>query len=132
VIGRTVASLAPPEWRAQVDRNFAASRQGAWRGEFPLLHAEGHLVHLQWSLSPHVEPGVRIAIAIDVSERHELEQRRHEVLEREQAARAHGRTPQPHQGRFHRRAVARVAHAAERHHRLGAHPQAARRPRPRG
>jgi PAS domain S-box-containing protein len=89
VIGRTVASLAPPEWSAQVDRNFAASAQGAWRGEFPMLHAEGHLVHIQWSLSPQSGVDSRIATAVDVSERFELEQRRHEVLEREQVARAH-------------------------------------------
>jgi signal transduction histidine kinase/CheY-like chemotaxis protein len=47
----------------------------------------GKLVHLEWNVSSHVEPGARIAIAIDVSERFELEQRRRDVLEREQAAR---------------------------------------------
>jgi signal transduction histidine kinase/CheY-like chemotaxis protein len=58
-----------------------------WRGEFPLLGPHGVPVHLEWSVSSHVEPGVRIAIAIDVSARHELELRRRELLEREQAAR---------------------------------------------
>ena len=41
----------------------------------------------------------------------------------------HRRAHQPHEGRLHRRAVARVAGAAERHHGLDAHPQAARRQR---
>jgi PAS domain S-box-containing protein len=95
VIGSTVSSLAPPEWRAQVERDFAAS-QAAWRGELPLLHADGHLVHIEWSLSPQVGPDRRIATAMDVSDRFELEERRHDLLEREQVARAqaerHSRT----------------------------------------
>jgi PAS domain S-box-containing protein len=95
VIGITVVSLAPPQWRAQVERGFAAS-QGAWRGELPLLHADGHLVHIEWSLSPQVGRDGRIATAMDVSDRFELEQRRHDLLEREQVARAqaerHSRT----------------------------------------
>ena len=65
-------------------------------------------------MSAHVEPGLRIGIALDVSERYELEQRRLDVLEREQAARAGRRTPQPHQGRLRGRAVARAAHSAQR------------------
>jgi PAS domain S-box-containing protein len=96
VLGRTVASLAPPDWRAMIESDFATPATDAWRGEFPLEHADGSIVHLQWSLSAPVGDGTRVATAIDVSERHELEQRRHELLEREQAARAqaerHSRT----------------------------------------
>jgi PAS domain S-box-containing protein len=86
LVGRPLAEFAPPEWRSFVGRELPSPR-GAWRGEFPLVNADGHMVHLEWSMSSHAEPGVRIAIAIDVSERYELEQRRREVLEREQAAR---------------------------------------------
>jgi signal transduction histidine kinase len=39
-------------------------------------------------MSAQIEPGLRVGIALDVSERFELEGRRREVLEREQAARA--------------------------------------------
>jgi signal transduction histidine kinase/CheY-like chemotaxis protein len=96
VLGRSVASFAPPEVREQVGREFSASTYEAWRGEFPLVHPDGRTVHTQWSLSAPVGPGLRVATAIDVSERHELERRRHELLEREQAARAqaerHSRT----------------------------------------
>jgi PAS domain S-box-containing protein len=89
LIGRAVGQFAPAEWRA-LRRHATASPRAEttpWRGEFPLVGADGHLVHLEWSVSPHVEPGARIAIANDVSERFELEQRRRDVLEREQAAR---------------------------------------------
>ncbi|HYE40726.1 MAG TPA: PAS domain S-box protein, partial [Ramlibacter sp.] len=84
LVGQAVNALAPSEWRQRVAEQLAspADPRTTWRGEFPLLHAGGQPVHLEWSVSPHVEPGVRIAIAIDVSERHELEQRRREVLER--------------------------------------------------
>lgn len=87
--GRAISELAPPEWRAFVEQQVAGGRLDGrpWRGEFPLRDAAGRAVPLEWNVSSHVEPGLRIAIAIDVSERHELEQRRRDVLEREQAAR---------------------------------------------
>ena len=96
--GQPISDFAPAEWQAFVREQVArsASDGAPWRGEFPLLAAGGRRLQLEWSVSPHVEPGVRIAIASDVSERHELEERRRELLEREQAARAmaerHSRT----------------------------------------
>ena len=84
-----LSELVPPHWRERVQAQLATPAHGRapWRGEFPLVGADGAPVHLEWSVSSHVEPGVRIAIAIDVSARYELEQRRRELLEREQAAR---------------------------------------------
>jgi len=95
--GRLLSDLAPPEWTAFVETQFGAgSKAQAWRGEFPLRDSSGSQVHLDWSVSGLVESGVRIAVAIDVSERHELEMCRLELLEREQAARSvaerHNRT----------------------------------------
>lgn len=98
LIGRPLVDLAAPAWREQILARTATPAEGRapWRGEFPLVAADGRLVHMEWTISSHVEPGARIAIANDVSERHELEMRRHEVLEREQAARVeaerHSRT----------------------------------------
>jgi PAS domain S-box-containing protein len=96
LLGRPISEFAPAERAAAVERDISSTESTAWQGEFPLTRGDGRPVHLQWSVSSHGEPGLRIAIAIDVSERHELEQRRHEVLEREQAARAqaerHSRT----------------------------------------
>ncbi|GAB3647522.1 hybrid sensor histidine kinase/response regulator [Ramlibacter alkalitolerans] len=89
LMGVALSELVPAEWRERVQAQLATPAQDRppWRGEFPLLAANGEPVHLEWSVSSHVEPGVRIAIAIDVSARYELEQRRRELLEREQAAR---------------------------------------------
>jgi PAS domain S-box-containing protein len=90
LIARRLADFVPAGWRDFVEQQQRAanlSQAGPWRGEFPLLAAGGQPVYLEWSVSSHVEPGVRIAIAIDVSERYELEQRRRDLLEREQAAR---------------------------------------------
>jgi PAS domain S-box-containing protein len=97
--GRVLADLAPADVRTRALAKTTEQDEGAgrpWEGEFPLLNANGALVHLQWSMSPHVEPGLRIAIASDASERRKLEEQRRDVLEREQVARAaaerHSRT----------------------------------------
>src|SRR4051812_20121575 len=98
LLGQPVRGFAPPGQAASVDRLLSSTGAGGEpaHGEFPLLRPDGSLVHLEWSMSPHAEPGLRIAVAIDVSQRHELEGRRRDVLEREQAARAvaerHSRT----------------------------------------
>jgi signal transduction histidine kinase/ActR/RegA family two-component response regulator len=56
----------------------------------------GQKVFLDCTVSEPFGEGLRIATAVDVSERHQLEQQRRELLEREQAARAaaeqHSRT----------------------------------------
>lgn len=98
LLGKPVSSLAPAEWVAFVqERTITSIEAGAtWQGEFPIVRPDGSWRHLQWSISAHVEPGLRIGIAVDVSERQELDRRRQEVLEREQAARTvaerHSRT----------------------------------------
>ena len=98
LLGKSVSSLAPAEWVAFVqERTITSIEAGAaWQGEFPIVRPDGSWRQLQWSISAHVEPGLRIGIAVDVSERQELDRRRQEVLEREQAARTvaerHSRT----------------------------------------
>jgi PAS domain S-box-containing protein len=98
LLDRPISDLAPPEWAEFVrERTIGSLEAGAtWQGEFPLLRADGSWVYLQWSISAHLEPGLRIGIAVDVSERQELDRRRQDVLEREQAARTtaerHSRT----------------------------------------
>ncbi|MBB1600752.1 response regulator [Variovorax sp. UMC13] len=98
LLGQPVWSFAPPDWVDFVQERTITSIEvgAAWQGEFPLVRADGSWVYLQWSISAHVEPGLRIGIAVDVSERQELDRRRQEILEREQAARTvaerHSRT----------------------------------------
>jgi PAS domain S-box-containing protein len=98
LLGQLISDLAPADWTEFVNgRTITALEEGApWQGEFPLVRPDGRWVYLQWNISAHVEPGLRIGIAVDISERQELDRRRQEVLEREQAARAtaerHSRT----------------------------------------
>lgn len=98
LLGRSISDFAPPDWVDFVrEKTISAFEDGRpWQGEFPLMRPDGSQVHLEWSISSHVEPGLRVAIAVDISERIELDLRRQEVLEREQAARAvaerHSRT----------------------------------------
>ena len=88
VVGQRVVDLAPPDWAKRISDHLAQGQQGIWRGEFPLLNAAGELIHLDWSLSAHVDPGLSMAIATDISERVAMSQQREQLLEREQAARA--------------------------------------------
>lgn len=96
LIGTDIAALAPEPWREFVRGKMTGQDGASWQGEFPLLRADGRELLLEWSMSEHVEPGIRIGIATDLSERIEFERRREEVLEREQAARVlaerHSRT----------------------------------------
>jgi len=98
LIGMSISELAPASWSAFVREKTEglADAAASWQGEFPLTRPDGTLLFLEWSLSAHVEPGVRIGIALDASERMQLAQRRQDLLEREQAARAtaehHSRT----------------------------------------
>ena len=93
--GVAIASLThgegagEPEWKA-------LSEGQEWHGEFPLFHSDGSSVYLEWNISQPIDDGLRIAVATDISARHDIEERRREVLEREKAARAaaeqHNRT----------------------------------------
>lgn len=89
VLGRALSDFAPPDWADFVrEKTVDAGQSATWQGEFPLLRPSGQWVYLEWSISAHVEPGLRMAIAADISERVELDSRRQEILEREQVARA--------------------------------------------
>lgn len=89
VLGRALSDFAPPDWADFVrEKTVDAGQSATWQGEFPLLRPSGQWVYLEWSISAHVEPGLRMAIAVDISERVELDSRRQEILEREQVARA--------------------------------------------
>ncbi|WP_019701094.1 hybrid sensor histidine kinase/response regulator [Paracidovorax oryzae] len=89
VLGRSISDFAPPGWVDFVrDKTVDSGQSATWQGEFPLMRPSGQWVYLEWSISAHVEPGLRMALAADISERVELDSRRQEVLEREQAARA--------------------------------------------
>jgi PAS domain S-box-containing protein len=56
--------------------------------EIRTVQVDGATRHLEWSVSPEIEPGLRIGIAVDITDRAHFETRQQELLEREQAARA--------------------------------------------
>jgi PAS domain S-box-containing protein len=93
-----LAERAPPQWRDAATEQMTGHTHelGPWEGRFPLLRGDGSSVMIEWGMSGHVDPGLRIAIASDASVREQLESQRLEVLEREQVARAaaerHSRT----------------------------------------
>ncbi len=89
LIGQPISAFSPREWTGFVDDGTVrtAATPTTWKGEFPLLKGDGSTVRLEWTMSAPIEPGLRVGIALDVSEQFELEHRRQEVLEREQAAR---------------------------------------------
>lgn len=92
LFGQPVSAFAPAEWTDFVKTHTGGTSgepaaTSSWKGEFPLLRQDGSWIRLEWTMSAQIEPGLRVGIALDVSERFELEKRRREVLEREQAAR---------------------------------------------
>ncbi len=87
VVGVALVDFAPADWIGRIKAFLAESQIDVWRGDFPLRNAEGDLVYLEWRLSAHVEPGVSLGVANDVTERLALLRQREELLEREQAAR---------------------------------------------
>lgn len=61
--GRRVSSLAPVRWTVSVEQILAGWGK-SWRGEFPLRGVDGAPVPLKWSVTPHVEAGFSIAVAM--------------------------------------------------------------------
>ncbi|GAA5786717.1 hybrid sensor histidine kinase/response regulator [Chitiniphilus shinanonensis] len=87
-IGRPVVEMIDPAERPRFREWLAHREQGVWRSEFRALNALGQAVPLQWSMSAHVEPGLSVAVVVDISERVALAEEREALLEREQAARS--------------------------------------------
>jgi PAS domain S-box-containing protein len=90
LVGHPISAFTQPDWIEFVTERTARidAETVSWKAEFPLLKQDGSTVRLEWTMSGQIEPGLRVGIALDVSERFELEHRRREVLEREQTARA--------------------------------------------
>jgi PAS domain S-box-containing protein len=89
IIGKTLSTYLPesPSYDPQeIER--ALEGKGTWRGVFPLLRSDGRLVHLEWYISAHSFPGVRLAVVTDMTERMRLETERNELLASERSARA--------------------------------------------
>jgi PAS domain S-box-containing protein len=89
VVGKHISAFNAGGSEHRVDEITAAlAAAGAWRGTLPVLHADGRHVELDWSVSIHSGPGIRLAITTDVTERREIEAERERLLASETAARA--------------------------------------------
>jgi PAS domain S-box-containing protein len=89
IVGKHASVFMPADRKdeaAAVSRALEAN--GAWRGNFPLLRADGRVLQLDWSVSHHSLPGVRLAIVTDVTERLAAERERERLLASERSARA--------------------------------------------
>jgi len=88
VLGRPLADFAPRDQSSRIV-DFAVAPEGPVNAlEVPLQRPDGSLLHVAWSVSPHIEPGVTMVIATDVSQRVALEQQRLQLLDRERSARS--------------------------------------------
>lgn len=63
-------------------------REEVWHGVLPMCRADGATAHLEWNISAHSVPGIRLAIVNDISHRLQIEREREALLEQERAARA--------------------------------------------
>jgi hypothetical protein len=89
IVGRRVSAFMPPGSTGnQQEIVRSLNEKGSWQGVFPLLKADGDPVQLQWLISAHSFPGVRLAIITDITERLRLEEQRDELLTSERLARA--------------------------------------------
>lgn len=62
--GRSLAHLAPASQQAQVTQAIALWSHQPWQGRFTLLSAQAQPVELAWTVTPHGEPGLSIAVAL--------------------------------------------------------------------
>ena len=62
-------------------------QNGSWFGSLPVLHSKGNIVELEWKISIHSAPNVRLAMVTDVTEKRHIEVQREQFLESERAAR---------------------------------------------
>ena len=107
VIGKPVADFVPPEYAQRAVAFFGSDRAvGVATEELPSLTPQGEMHHLRWTLSPHVEPNVKLTVAIDVTEHIRLEEQRQQLFDRERGARREAE----HLGRMKDEFIAVLSH----------------------
>ena len=87
VLGRALSDFAAREWAHKIVGFSVAADSPSSSLEVPMQRSDGSLIHVEWSFSPHIEPGVTMAVATDVSQRVALEHQRQQLLDRERVAR---------------------------------------------
>ena len=88
VVGKQLSTFLPLGTSTDPEEiGRALEGKGSWRGAFPLRKTDDTLVHLEWYISAHSFPGVRLAVVTDITERIWLERERSDLLASERAAR---------------------------------------------
>ncbi|HEX7688986.1 MAG TPA: response regulator [Burkholderiaceae bacterium] len=87
LVSHALVEFAPEAW-VQATAEFVAHQGAPVTGrELPMRRPDGSLAYLEWTLSPHIEPGVTMATATDVEDRVRLAHQRQQLLDRERIAR---------------------------------------------
>ena len=89
ITGVPLLSFMPTGFSAnlqEIERSL--QENGSWRGAFPLVDSNGMPIHLEWYISSHSFPGIRVAVVTDITERTRLEAERNDLLASERRARA--------------------------------------------
>ena len=89
LVGQPLSAFLSPNSPANF-KEIARSldEKESWQGVFPLIKHDGTPVQLEWYISAHAFPRVRLAIITDITERIRLEEQRDELLTSERLARA--------------------------------------------
>jgi len=96
IVNRRMISFIPKDKRREaLSIGKIIIGDGVWRGSLPLQRKDKSLIDLEWNVSFHSDPDVRLAIVSDVTEkkraeeqRDRAEREREQLLVREQNARA--------------------------------------------
>ncbi len=86
LLGRGLAEVMGR--RLEEFQRMAGEGGGGDRRELAIDTPDGRTVHLSFSISAQIEPGVSLIVATDVSQRAALETQRQQLLERERIARS--------------------------------------------
>ncbi|MFN7984091.1 MAG: response regulator [Vicinamibacterales bacterium] len=88
IVGRHLSVFTLADQPVDTPEMTAALAQaGQWRGIAPVLDAEGRHIELEWSVSTHTLPDVRLVIVTDITERMAIEAERERLLMTERQAR---------------------------------------------
>lgn len=89
VLGQRIVDFAPVRWVATVERLITTNADAGnqWSETFALSLPEGEEVHMEWTMSTHLGPGLLVAAVSNISARMLLQEQRENLLEREKVAR---------------------------------------------
>ncbi len=80
-------SSCPAPWNERIGAGMPVAEVLTRHPDVPLLDATGKPVAVQWTVSPHIEPGVSMVVVTDISQRVHLENQRRSLLDAEREAR---------------------------------------------